>query len=259
MWGILYATCTLFSKPFPPPHPCMKFTKLLICAAASVTALTLCASAQTSVANMTFSGLYSNNPATFISGTGVLGETLTGDQFHWVCLDQVQDAPGTGSPVSYTISTDPSVMQAGFFGSSGHSALHRQEIIDASVNMYYAFESQLQPTSSSAYASAYQSAVWAVTGSYQVGLISGSITTATINDLIAYYDPYIQDEPLIEDFLLAALTAPTGSSTVYFGNPTSNSDLQPVLFFPVGSVPEPSTLTLTGMLGFFFIMRRRRA
>src|SRR5690606_6923591 len=100
---------------------------------------------------------------------------------------------------------------------------------------------------------------WAVTRRYQSGNISGPITADTINGLIAFYDPYIQDEPLMEDFLLASLTTPTGSSTVYFGNPTSNSDLQPVMFFPVAAVPEPSTLTFTGMLGIFFIIYRRRS
>lgn len=233
----------------------MKIDKMLICVA-SFLAAPLCASAQSGVVNLDFANLYSTNPTIVLSGTGVLGEELVGSQFHWVCLDQVQDAPGGGTH-SYDISTDPSVLQAGYFGASGYDPATRQEIVTASVNMYYAFQSQLQPSSDHSYASAYQRAVWAVSGSYRVGNISGLLDADTIADLISFYDPYIQDEPLIEDFLLAALSAPVGDSTVYFGNPTSNPDLQPVLFFPL--VPEPSTFALTGMFGFLLISRRRRA
>lgn len=235
----------------------MKIIKLLT-HAAFVVGLTLHASAQTGVIDVQFGNLYNNdNPTTFVSGTGVLGGALTGSEFYWVCLDSTQTAPAN-TLVSYDVSTDPSVMQAGNFGSGGYDADARGAIVQATTNMFYAFQNELLTTSGSEYGSAFQRAVWGVTYGYLVWGQSGPLTSDVINNVISNYGPYIDDEPLIGDFLLAALTAPTGDSTVYFGSPTNDSSLQPVMFFPAASVPEPSTLTLTGMLGLFFISRRKR-
>ena len=235
----------------------MKLIKLLTCTA-SFASLSLCASAQTGVIEVDFGGLRSSPvsaPTIVLSGSGVLGESLVGSQLYWVCLDNGQDAPAN-QITTYDISMDPSIMQVGTFASGGLDADARGAIVQATTNMFYAFQDQLMNTPGNEYASAFQRSVWAVTYGYLVWGQSGPLTNNVIDSVISNYDSFIQDEPLIEDFLLAALTTPTGDATVYFGNPTNDSSLQPIMLFP--AVPEPSTLTLSGMLGFFLILRRRR-
>jgi hypothetical protein len=225
---------------------------------ASIASLSLCASAQTSTVDVQFGGLYANpisSPTIVVSGTGVFGDDLTtGSHLYWVCLDSVQESPGNQLAI-YDVSTDPSVMQAGIFGPGGFDADARGAVIQATTNMFYAFQDQLLNTPGNSYNRAFQEAVWAVTYGYRVWGESGPLTSDVIDTVMTNYAPYIEEDPLIGDFLLSALTTPTGSSTVYFGNPTNDSSLQPVMFFPI---PEPSTLTLASMLGVFLISRRRR-
>ncbi len=235
----------------------MKLLTLLTCTASFVS-LSLCASAQIGTIEVDFGGLRANpisSPTIVISGTGLFGDDLTtGSQLYWVCLDNAQDSPGS-QLATYDVSTDPSIMQTGIFGSGGFDADARGAVVQATTNMFYAFQDQLLNTPGNAYASAFQRAIWGVTYGYSVWGESGPLTSDVIDTVITNYDSFIQDEPLIEDFLLAALTTPSGDSTVYFGNPADDSSLQPVMFFPV---PEPSTLTLASVLGLFFISRRRR-
>ncbi|HEY1081746.1 MAG TPA: PEP-CTERM sorting domain-containing protein, partial [Prosthecobacter sp.] len=171
--------------------------------------------------------------------------------------DNAQDAPAN-QLISYDVSNDPSILQAGSFGSGGFDADARGAIVLAVTNMFYAFEDELINTPTNEYTSAFQRAVWGVTYGYRVWGQSGPLTSDVIDTIITNYDSFIQDEPLIEDFLLSALTTPTGDSTVYFGNPTNDPTLQPVMFFPVAAVPEPSAFVFASILGLLFVSRRRR-
>lgn len=237
----------------------MTLLQLFACTA-SLASLSLCASAQTSTIDVNFGGLYANpnsSPTIVISGSDSFGDDLTtGSYLYWVCLDSVQDSPG-GQLQTYDVSTDPSIMQAGIFGSGGFDSDARGAVIMATTNMFYAFQNQLVNTAGpeNAYNRAFQEATWAVTYGYRVWGQSGPLTSDVIDAVMTNYAPYIQDDPLIGDFLLAALTPPTGDTSVYFGNPTNNPSLQPVMFF---AVPEPSTLTLASVLGLFLVSRRRR-
>lgn len=214
---------------------------LFLVAALLVGGSPLTSSAQTT--DVTFGPLYGANRE-------IAPTLLFGDEYFWLCMDNNAIAPS--GTQSYLISSDIHSLGGSMWDSFGSES--RDSIAASLINIYGNNLDSIQADlTGNGVARDFQRAAWALIHSRDLDLWTGTLTEDGLESVKSWW----HSDPGAHALLDTVFIETDIVSQVFYGTPAT-TDQQPVMFFSIETVPEPSSaLLLCGGILIFSSRRRR--